>query len=165
MALIKLNNQSLTAVTSAGLPSGTVLQVVNTTHNAQVNIQGTTAVEYTGISTSITPKATGSHILCTVKLYAGNNYGGGIWYQSGLYRDTTSNLIGNLNDFYYNSQYEQIGPRFLNNIIDTSGTTAGTARTYRLYLSALSNASGYLRVNWATGNRNESSMTLMEIAG
>jgi hypothetical protein len=39
MALIKLNNQSLTAVTSAGLPSGTVLQVPATTSSVTYALQ------------------------------------------------------------------------------------------------------------------------------
>lgn len=35
MALIKLNNQSLADVTSAGLPSGTVLQVKSVSDNTE----------------------------------------------------------------------------------------------------------------------------------
>jgi hypothetical protein len=164
----QINNAAGTSainIDSSGnaLMAGHILQIVNTTHATNVAISGATPTEYTGITTSITPKATGSHIYCIVNVTCGNQYAGGIWYSSRLYRDTTSNLIGNVNDFYMNAQYEYIGPRFLHNIIDTSGTTAGVSRTYKNYLSAETSASGNLSVNWASGD-SESSMTLMEIA-
>tara|TARA_R100000951_G_scaffold9488_2_gene8402 strand:+ start:671 stop:1159 length:489 start_codon:yes stop_codon:yes gene_type:complete len=162
MGLIRLNNQSLTAVTSAGLPSGTVLQVVQTRHTATVDFTSTTETEYSGITTSITPKATGSHILCKVVLTGGNNHNGGLWYETFLYRDSTSNLVQDQR-IYFNSQYEVIGPRPFYDVIDTTGTTAGTARTYKVYISVES-GSGNFRINWASVNQT-SSMTLMEIAG
>ena len=143
--------------------AGHILQVVNTTHAANVSINGATPTEYTGITTSITPKASGSHIYCMVNVTCGNQYAGGIWYRSSLYRDTTSALVGVENAFYMNAQYEYIGPRFLHNIIDTNDTTAGTSRTYKVYLSAESSASGSLSINWSN-SFSESSMTLMEIA-
>jgi len=64
MALTKLNNQSLTAVTSAGIPirSGNVLQVVQTVSDTQYVL--TTPNTYTFvISGSITPNFNNSKIL------------------------------------------------------------------------------------------------------
>jgi len=142
---------------------GHILQVVNTIHGVNQIISGATPTEYTGITTSITPKATGSKIYCMVNIACGNNYAGGIWYSSRLYRDSTSNLVASVHDFYMNTQYEYIGPRFLHNQIDPTTTTAGAARTYKVYLSAENSASGSLHINWST-NESQSSMTLMEIA-
>lgn len=65
MALIRLNNQSLTAVTSAGLPSGTVLQVVSATGNGETvaNVADTWTV--TDASIVITPTSSLSKIFIT----------------------------------------------------------------------------------------------------
>ena len=171
MALTKLNNQSLSAVTAAGIPTlasanmptGSVLQVVNTIHAAEQTITGTTQTEYTGITTSITPKVTGSKIYIMVNIMCGNQYNGGDWYSSRLYRDSTSNLVGGVCNFYFNTRYENIGPRLLHNQIDPTTTTAGTARTYKVYLNSEATAAGNLSINWSNNN-SQSSMTLMEIA-
>jgi hypothetical protein len=61
MALIKLNNQSLTAVTSGGLPSGTVLQVVQTLITTGASITSTTHVD-SALTVNITPSSTTSKI-------------------------------------------------------------------------------------------------------
>ena len=64
MALTKLNNQSLAAVTSAGIPirSGTVLQVVSETSAATVNTSSASFVT-TGLTATITPSSSSSKIL------------------------------------------------------------------------------------------------------
>ena len=151
MGLTKLNNQSLSAVTAAGLPSGTVLQVVQTLHTATVDFTSTTHTEYSGITTSITPKATGSHILCKVVLTGGNNHNAGLWYETFLYRDSTSNLVQDQR-IYFNAQYEVIGPRPFYDVIDTTDTTAGTSRTYKVYI-AVESGSGKFRINRAHVNK------------
>jgi len=63
MALIKLNNQSLTAVTSAGIPirSGSVLQVVSNSAIQSISTTSTSFVD--AISATITPTSTSSKIL------------------------------------------------------------------------------------------------------
>jgi len=164
MALTKLNNQSLSAVTSAGIPIRTksVLQVVNTTHGVNQAITGSTSTEYTGITTTITPTVTGSKIYVMVNVACGNQYNGAEWYEAFLYRDSTSNQIGNRQDIYFNERYEMIGPKLLFNIFDPLATTAGTARTYKVYMAGDS-GNGNLSVNWSSNN-SQSSMTLMEIA-
>lgn len=166
MALIRLNNQSLTNVTAAGLPSGSVIQVVNTTWgDSYQSITGTTLVEITSLTTSITPLSTGSKILVQANVDFGNNYVGGEWYHWRLYRDTTSNLVASAAT-YFNSVYgEPIGPTMLFNTIDSNTTTAGVSRSYKVYAGAESNASGSLTVNWSHSVGSTSSMTLMEIAG
>ena len=63
MALTKLNNQSLSAVTSAGLPTGSVLQVVyaeTSSSNVSMLNTGWTAI---GLTALITPSSTSNKIL------------------------------------------------------------------------------------------------------
>ena len=61
MALTKLNNQSLSAVTSAGIPvsAGTVLQTVSATYATATSITSTTGGSgtSTGLTVTITPKS------------------------------------------------------------------------------------------------------------
>ena len=53
MALTRINNQALTNVTSAGLPSGTVLQVKQAISNSRVTTSSTSFVD-TGLFTGVT---------------------------------------------------------------------------------------------------------------
>ena len=142
---------------------GHVIQVVQTLHGDTVAINGTTHAEYSNISTTITPKATGSHILCHVIITGGNSYNGGIWFETFLYRDSTSNLLQE-QEIYFNSQYEVIGPRPFFNMIDTTATTAGAARTYKVFVAAQTASGGQFLINWPDNSQAVSSMTLMEIA-
>ena len=68
MALIKLNNQSISSVTA--LPAGVggkVLQVVTATIQTQQESTSASFVDITGLSVSITPSSTSSKIfvMCT----------------------------------------------------------------------------------------------------
>jgi len=62
MALIKLNDQSLSAVTSAGLPSGSVLQVQSTHKTNSFTNNSGSFVDVTDLSVNITPISTSSKI-------------------------------------------------------------------------------------------------------
>jgi len=141
---------------------GHILQVVNTTHGVNQAINGSTSTEYTGIATTITPKVTGSKIYVMVNITCGNQYNGAEWYESYLYRDSTSNQIGDRQDIYFNERYEMIGPKLLFATFDPLATTGGTARTYKVYMHGDS-GNGALSINWSS-NASQSSMTLMEIA-
>lgn len=150
-------------IVTASLPTGSVLQVVNNTNGVNQTITGSTSTEFTNIATTITPTVTGSKIYVIVNLSLGSNYGSSDWYVTRLYRDSTSNQIGNRQDIYFNERYEMIGPKLMHNIFDPLATTAGTSRTYKIYGSG-SVSGADLQVNWSNNNT-ESSMTLMEIAG
>lgn len=66
MALIRLNNQSISSVTA--LPSGVggkVLQVLSTTKTDTFSTTSQTPVDITGLSLNITPSSTSSKILIT----------------------------------------------------------------------------------------------------
>ena len=62
MALIKLNNQSLSNVTSAGLPSGTVLQVVYA-KSTSTTFTSTSSSYADVVTATITPSSSSSKVL------------------------------------------------------------------------------------------------------
>ena len=76
MGLTKLNNQSLSAVTSAGLPAGSVLQVVTSTTSTEI-ANNTTSDVATGLSATITPTSSSSKIFATatIPIQIGSNSG------------------------------------------------------------------------------------------
>tara|TARA_Y100000385_G_scaffold75361_1_gene76183 strand:- start:7098 stop:7589 length:492 start_codon:yes stop_codon:yes gene_type:complete len=131
MALTKLNNQSLAAVTSAGIPirSGSVLQVVQGTTQTQVTMTNTYADM--GLSVNITPKTSNSDIFILVnsQIYiAANGYG------TRLLRDSTVIFTAAGSDSngpfegYGSSMHHRTGYNFLD-----IGRSAGTSQiTYKL---------------------------------
>ena len=74
MGLIRLNNQSLTSVTSAGIPirSGSVLQVQQNTYSTWTTTTGTSWA-FTGLSCAITPKLITSELLIHTTIAGGYN--------------------------------------------------------------------------------------------
>ena len=68
MALTRVNNQALSNITSAGLPSGSVLQAKTATKTDTQSTTSNSFTDITGLSVSITPSSTNSKILvlCTV---------------------------------------------------------------------------------------------------
>jgi len=76
MAIITLNNNSLSSVTAlpASIPTGKILQTVNSTTNYGQSTTGTTAIDVesssgTAWETSITPSSTSSKILAIATLF------------------------------------------------------------------------------------------------
>ena len=69
MAIIKLNNQSISAVTTlpAAISTGKVLQVVQGTHSTEDNF-GNTSYQATETDLNITPSATSSKVFVQVSL-------------------------------------------------------------------------------------------------
>ena len=93
MALIRLNNQSISSVTA--LPSGVggkVLQVVQTVKKDTFNTNSSSFTSITGLSVSITPSSASSKILIKTLI----NYGGdsNLYAHARVYRDSTSILVG-----------------------------------------------------------------------
>ena len=160
MALIKLNNQSLTAVTSlpAAISTGKFGQMIVASRTGEVDLYTSTYTLLTGLTASITPTATSSKVLILVSLegvgkHSGADRGGFRITRAGTElkvfsqsvadnNSTTTNFYGSADTIVYldspNStsslEYEVTGKRF--------------------------NASGALRVN---SNNGYSSLTLIEI--
>ena len=171
MALIKLNNQSLTAVSAlpAAIPTGKVLQVKQTSIDSVVSASAAGENNFNdiaGMSVSITPSATNNKILVSYTINLGNS----ATQQNNsirLVRDTTP-IIGtgaayiNITGFARLYTTPEISPDTLQ-YLDTPSTTS--AITYKLqwavgsgtiYLNRRGNDSNFVTV---------STITVMEIAG
>ena len=175
MALIKLNNQSLSAVTSAGLPSGTVLQVKSVSSNTHQTINQTSYTDITGMSVSITPTSTSSKILVIASVSASKDNAHSGLVQ--LVRGSTaigggSGSGSHLNNVMFNirdsSQYYV--PSHSQSYLDSPSTTSAT--TYKLQ-GKTTQASNPLYVNRTRNNNTTqeydspvaTTLTVMEIAG
>ena len=96
MALIKLNNQSISAVSAlpSGIDTGKVGQVIQTVVAGIVEVTSSsgTYVDLTGFSASITPSATDSKVLINCSI----NYGGtsNIYSASRIVRGSTAIGLG-----------------------------------------------------------------------
>jgi len=166
MALIRLNNQSLTAVSAlpAGLDTGKVLQVQTATTSTSTAITSTTFADTT-LTASITPSSTSSKILVITSSFIDARSSDG---QSGagirLLRDTTtlfSDTGGNA--FFINAATSSgatvIKGRMSTNYLDSPSTT--NALTYKIQ------GRGTTSNDTVTFQHNSyvSMITLMEIAG
>jgi len=180
MALIKLNDQSLSAVTSAGLPSGTVLQVKQGFYDDEASYSGASYQDLSGLSVSITPTSTSSKILvmcnvhCTV-----NNQHYSIAFK--VLRGSTAigtgdaTLAGNRDQVCFmtsqNGGGDHLGSvnwQFLDSPSSTSALTykiqAGSesGAGYRINANQVNNSNTANNPKYA---RPTSSITVMEIAG
>jgi len=155
MTLTKVQDGGLN-LTSAGLPAGAVLQVVNATSTTSVS---TTSSSYadTGFSASITPSSTSSKILLfgNFTCHANTN---GLIYKLTVYRDGTTNLGHATWGFawLYAASSTIVGECSVHHL-DSPATTSSV--TYNLYHSTSGSGTGYFTYNGA-----RSGFTLMEIA-
>jgi hypothetical protein len=135
MALIKLNNQSLTAVTSAGLPSGTVLQVVQGTLTATPSTT-LTSFQDSGLFASITPTSTSSKILVIADFSSASTTGNGGLIVN-IMRDSTQLIYRTAN---YSNSGSTTGNTTLCHLDEPSTTSAITYKVQYTTQSALSTA-------------------------
>jgi len=91
MALIRLNNQSISSVTAlpSGIDTGKIGQVIQTVKTDVFSTTSSSYVDVTGLSATITPSATNSKVLVTVNL---NVHSSDNSISARLYRGST--LIG-----------------------------------------------------------------------
>ena len=174
MALIKLNNQSLTAVTSAGLPSGTVLQVVSATKTDKFTHSSTTFATVTGLTVDITPVSTSSKILVTINVQGSQDVNANDGFVA-IYRDSTPIGVGETdgnrtrNSFMLQSSAAGWAESGSMTTLDSPSTTSQI--TYSVKVAA-KNASTIF-INRSENNSDAtsgagsmaSSITVMEIAG
>ena len=161
MAIIKLNNQSISAVTAlpAAIPTGKVLQVViGVTYTTTSSTSSTYAD--TTLTASITPSATSSKVLIITDQFMrkdqNNTYIG-----LKLFRDSTElNYIGDLIAYTQNtdSSANGIGTTYLDRPSSTSSIT------YKTQFAVLSGGTATIQADAGGGTeRGRGSMTLMEI--
>jgi len=158
MALIKLNNQSLTAVSA--LPAGVggkVLQVVSGTLNSSVNTNSS-SLQDTGLTASITPTSSSNKILVTANIVgAGVANGDGVRMK--LFRGSTDlGFISSTGTYNGSSNKVDLEHGWSVSVLDTPSTTSST--TYKVQHCATTSGTVYI-----SGGNAISSITLMEIAG
>jgi len=173
MALIRLNNQSLTAVSAlpAGLDTGKVLQVAQSRKTDTTFVVSTTS--YTSVpdlSVTLTPASTSSKFLVTASVSVGSNW----WNTSGGYfgiQANGTNIAGDDGNpwvFQYgadsgNTTYETM--QWSEEVLYAPSTTSPI--TFQVVLA--SNVSGYAltvnRPNSSASKRGNSWITVREIAG
>ena len=164
MALILSGDTGPSFVQSAAQPTGSVLQVVQTTYSTQTSTTSTSYVDG-GLSATITPKFSTSKILVSVSTYTsiGGDGDNGMGLQ--LVRGSTSiwsTVASNAIYLYYNGG----GVLYANNqsgcnYLDSPATTSAT--TYKMQIRS-DGTGGSNSVSMQAQN-STSTMTLMEIAG
>lgn len=160
MALIKLNNQSLTAVTSlpASISTGKFGQMIVASRTGEVDLYTSTYTLVTGLTASITPTATSSKVLILVSLegvgkHSGADRGGLRLTYGGSELQVFSQSVADNNDTTTNFFGSAENCVYLHSPNSTSSLTY-TVEGKRF------NASGAFRANC---NNGYSSLTLIEI--
>jgi hypothetical protein len=158
------------SIPKAALPTGSVLQVVQTTYTTNGSTSATTPVD-TGLSASITPLSSSNKILILVsqpiEIY--NNQTNVIQANLNICRGSTVVIT------YGSCSYTQVGvggngfqdtqSTVFMQYLDSPATTSSTTYKTQCYLSTLS--TGAYGVRWQTVGTNNTcvaSITLMEIA-
>jgi len=161
MAIITLNNNSLSSVTS--LPAGVggkVLQVVNATYGTATNSSSSTYSDL-GLSASITPSSTSNKVLVTVHLSGCQKNNNALLGTRLLRGSTTIYTIDNMSLYTNTTDQNAIGS-VSTSYLDTPSTTSAT--TYKIQFRSVDNNS-YVYINNDFSGGSNSNITLMEIAG
>ena len=177
MALIRLNNQSISSVTAlpSGIDTGKIGQVVQTVKTDTFNTSSDSFTPITGLSVSITPTSASSKILIKTSI----NYGGtsNVYAHARLLRDSTSILEGDTGESNHvrasfsldkdnssASVYKAnvAGIEFLDEPASTSSLTYSvhvmTYQTFSIYINRPENNENFARVG-----RYASTITAIEV--
>jgi hypothetical protein len=159
MAIITLNNNSLSSVTSlpAAISTGKVLQVVNATSSTETSTSSTSYSD-TNLSATITPSSSSNKILITVN-------------HTGLLKQSSNNagkiqlLRGSTSLIMFSNDFGRDGGTGLNGVggtgtsyLDSPSTTSAT--TYKTQLACSVTAAAAVKI---AQNNAVQTMTLMEI--
>ena len=182
MALIRLNNQSLTNITAlpSGVDAGKVLQVKSITKTDPSSlVSGSTDAfaDISGMSISITPSSASNKILVMFTANVGQSTTASIHVR--LMRDSTAIYVGDASSSRTQSSasirsssspYSLETGNATGTHLDSPATTSSV--TYKLQGTLGSSYSGTLYLNRSGGDSNAnfgarlaSSITVMEIAG
>jgi hypothetical protein len=151
-----VNLSNATALPASALPTGSVLQVVQGTTSTQVTSSSSSPIS-SGLTASITPRATSNKILVMVsspyRRSGGTVSGIALW----LYRGGSSIYQPMTNMGYSNPSSADISWLIAFNYLDSPSTTSST--TYTVYFAANAGTS------YAQVDSNNATIILMEIAG
>ena len=167
MALTKINNNTLSAVTTlpAAIATGKVLQVVEGKLSSSFSTTSTSAVDI-GLSAEITPTSSSNKILCFVTLNGirANN----TTYNIHIYLDRNGTLLDSVgaNDSFFTyftaTQLEGRVGTVSNMILDEPSTTS--TLTYKVQISS-EDVSSTSFINNQNTMLTVSTLVLMEIEG
>jgi len=162
MAIIRLNNQSISSVTA--LPSGVDVGKVGQIIQGQANTQIGTSISDNDqdiVTQSITPTATSSKILIIGSIMGiqSNNNSVNTRWNCKVYRDSTLIMTSGANRWDFTSNYERDGG-FAINWLDSPSSTSSL--NYRFTSNWSDTGGGTCYVN-KDGNSGYSTITLMEI--
>ena len=163
MSLTKINNNTLSAVTAlpASIPTGRVLQVVNSTNGSNASTSTQSYVSY--LTATITPSSTSNKIFI---VFSGNGYANTKTIQVALFRGGVESAGGtrlNTSVVYNGSSSStayQTQPLGLSDV-DSPSTT--NAQTYTIGFRPVG-GDVYAQIGEA-GYSTVQNLTLMEIAG
>ena len=157
VSLIPLASAVTGTLPDANAPTGSVLQVVNSTF-ISANTTTSTSLVTTGYSVSITRTSSSSKILITFGGEMGNNTNNGSGIRLAIYRGAT-NLTGSTGYLEY-TQTSGIALYQTVQWLDSPATTSST--TYTIYYCASNTGTAYIQANSSADF--PAVMTLMEIA-
>ena len=161
MALTKINNNTLSAVTTlpSAIATGTVLQIINVVINTETVVNNNTWTD-TGLTASITPSATSSKVLISASCQGVGKASNNTYAKLKLLRGSTDIVA----DFETRGGYNGNGDT--NKIggcsvtyLDSPSSTSAVA--YKVQLLSGGNNS-YAQMG---DSNSKSTITLMEIAG
>jgi len=160
MAIIKLNNQSISSVTA--LPAGVggkVLQVVSANDST---VRGTSSTSFVTasntLSASITPSSSSNKILVLVNTNLRGNVGANNMFST-VYRGATN--LASSGQFC--SDYGGYGSYLSTSYLDSPSTTSST--TYQVYIRVSGTGTCYMNSPDGGGTAVTGTITLMEITG
>jgi hypothetical protein len=141
---------------TSGLPAGSVLQVVNATHNTETSTSSSSYVD-TGLTASITPTSATSKVLVFVDMTGIGAVAASQRSNMAIVRNST-NILEFEKEAPYGTMASEMGLGGVgSNYLDSPATTSAT--TYKIQIKA---TSGTVYWNLKSGH---STITLMEIAG
>jgi len=167
MAIIKANNQTISAITSlpAAISTGKILQVVQGTTSTEHTTTSTTPAD-NGLTVDITPTSSSNKVL-VITSFAMRMSRSSSYYANAmvnLKRDTTNIIArsgGNVQDYGFESNALSSNTLYLNirmhlHILDSPATTSQT--TYKVQTAAF--ASSEVKSMW---NSQPGYITVMEV--
>ena len=163
MALTRINNQAMTNVTSAGLPSGSVIAVKSTKSTSEYQDSGTgnhaSGNELTGLSVSITPQSASSKFYIT---YSGSGmiYGTATQDHGVIIKGGTSGTTELFRVNGYKADNTWDSANFGGSILHEPATTS--TQVYKVFYFRDGGNGGDMRINRSGG---DCTLTVMEIAG
>jgi hypothetical protein len=158
MALIRLNNQSISSVTAlpSGIATGKVLQVV--TNSATSTITSSTNTRIEVINASITPSSASNKILIFSQLNIEITASTNAFLEISIHRgDIDGTNVNNIN--HGHTADEQFNTIITPSFLDTPSTTSSQQYTVGVRKSSSGTTS------WSTQPNNPYNITLMEIEG